>query len=202
MNEYSPTSAHNSSIPDMRPPLYQGQYAMTWYSTNQVPSDISNYNPDLQGEVKVTHVPAPTSDDTPVARMTGTGYGVSSETEHPEIAKRLVKHITERENVVRQLLGQPAAKIPMVSGVLEEDRLWESDTLQQYEDHYRNLVSIAENYGRIIAVNENPETVNPITGRALSEAMVVGAAQDVVINDMNPMESATKWADRMRNEYQ
>jgi len=80
--------------------------------------------------------------------------------------------------------------------------LWESDTLQQYEDHYRNLVSIAENYGRIIAVNENPETVNPITGRALREAMVVGAAQDVVINDMNPMESATKWADRMRNEYQ
>ena len=201
MDQYSPESAHNSSIPNMRPPLYQGQYAMTWYSTNQVPSDIANYNPDLQDEVKVTHVPAPSSSDTPVARMTGTGYGVSSETEHPEVAKRLVKHITERENVVGQLLGQPAAKIPMVKGVLEEDRLWESDTLQQYEDHYRNLVSIAEDYGRIIAVNENPGTVNPITGRSLSETMVIGAAQDVVLNDMDPMEAVTDWAGRMREEY-
>jgi multiple sugar transport system substrate-binding protein len=201
MDQYSPNAAHNSSIPNMRPPLYQGQYAMTWYSTNLVPSDIENYNPDLKGKVHVTHVPPKNSNHTPVARMTGTGYGVSSETEHPELAKRLVKHITERENVVRQLLGQPAAKIPMVSGVLEEDRLWESETLSRYEDHYRNLVSIAEDYGRIIAVNENPGTVNPITGQALSETMVVGAAQDVVLNDMDPMQAATKWGDRMREEY-
>lgn len=201
MDQYSPKSAHNSSIPNMRPPLYQGQYAMTWYSTNQVPSDIEEYNPDLKGNVHVTHVPPKDSSHTPVARMTGTGYGVSSETEHPQLAKRLVKHITERENVVRQLLGQPAAKIPMVKGVLEEDRLWESETLQEYEDHYRNLVSIADDYGRVIAVNENPGTVNPITGRALSETHVIGAVQDVVLNDMDPMEAATQAAETMREEY-
>jgi hypothetical protein len=73
--------------------------------------------------------------------------------------------------------------------------------MQEYEDLYRSLVGIAEDYGRIIAVNENPDTVNPITGRALSETMVVGAAQDVVLNDMEPMQAATKWADRMREEY-
>ncbi|WP_198662126.1 extracellular solute-binding protein [Halorussus litoreus] len=200
MDQYSPTSAHNSSIPDMRPPLYQGQYAMTWYSTNQVAADIESYNPDLKGDVQVTHVPAPKGNE-PVARMTGTGYGVSSETEHPKVAKRLVKYITERENVTRMLTANPTAKIPMVKGVLEEDAMWENDTMQEYEDLYRDLVGIAEDYGRIIAVNENPETVNPITGRALSETMVVGAAQDAVLEDMDPMDAATKWADRMREEY-
>jgi len=200
MDQFSPESAHNSSIPDMRPPLYQGQYAMTWYSTNQVAADIEAYNPDLKGDVQVTHVPAPEGGE-PVARMTGTGYGVSSETEHPEVAKRLVKYITERENVTRMLTANPTAKIPMVSGVLEEDAMWENDTMQEYEDLYRDLVGIAEDYGRIIAVNENPETVNPITGRALSETMVVGAAQDAVLEDMDPMDAATKWADRMREEY-
>jgi multiple sugar transport system substrate-binding protein len=133
--------------------------------------------------------------------MTGTGYGVSSKTDHPKLAKELVKFLTSRENVTRQLLAQPAAKVPMVNGVLEEDKLWESDRLQEYEDHYRNLVGIAQDYGRIIAVNENPETVNPITGRALSETHVVQSAQDVVLNDMDPMESATKWADQMREDF-
>jgi len=200
MDEFSPKSAHNSSIPDMRPPLYKGQYAMTWYSTNLMPSDIENYNPDLKGTVHVTHVPASNGHE-PVARMTGTGYGVSSKTDHPKLAKELVKFLTSRENVTRQLLAQPAAKVPMVNGVLEEDKLWESDRLQEYEDHYRNLVGIAQDYGRIIAVNENPETVNPITGRALSETHVVQSAQDVVLNDMDPMESANKWADKMREDF-
>lgn len=200
MDQYSPQSAHNSSIPDMRPPLYQGQYAMTWYSTNLMPSDIEQYNPDLKGKVHVTHVPPASGDQEPVARMTGTGYGLSSQTENPKLAKRLIKHVTSKENVTRLLLAQPAATVPMVKGILEQDRLWESETLQEYEDHYRNLVSIAEDYGRVIAVNENPGTVNSITGQALSETHVVQAAQDVVLNDMDPMESANKWADRMRED--
>jgi ABC-type glycerol-3-phosphate transport system substrate-binding protein len=201
MDQFSPTSAHNSSIPNMRPPLYQGQYAMTWYSTNLMPSDIEEYNPDLKGQVHVTHVPARNAEHTPVARMTGTGYGISSNTENPEMAKKLVRHVTRRENVVRLLLAQPAAKVPMVNGVLEEDALWESETLTEYEDHYRNLVSIAQDYGRIIAVNENPGTVNPITGRALSETHVVRSVQDVVLNDMEPMAAAEKWATKMREEF-
>lgn len=200
LDQFSPQSAHNSSIPDMRPPLYQGQYAMTWYSSNLMPDDIATYNPDLKGKVHVTHVPA-TNGNEPVARMTGTGYGVSSETDHPDLAKDLVRFLTTRESVVRQLLAQPAAQVPMVKGVLEEDALWESETLQEYEDHYRNLVSIAQDYGRIIAVNENPGYVNPTTGRALSETHVVQSVQDVVLNDMDPMESASKWADQMREDF-
>lgn len=200
MDQFSPKSAHNSSIPRMRPPLYKGQYAMTWYSTNLVPSDIKNYNSDLKGKVHVTHVPARDSSHTPVARMTGTGYGVSSKTENPELAKKLVRFLTRKENVVRQLLAQPAAKVPMVKGVLENDELWESETLSNYEDHYRNLVSIAQDYGRIIAVNENPGSVNPITGRALSEAYVVKSAQDAVLNGVEPQTAADKWAEKMRTE--
>jgi len=200
MDQYSPESAHNSSIPDMRPPLYQGQYAMTWYSTNLMPSDIEEYNPDLKGKVHVTHVPAADGNHEPVARMTGTGYGLSSETENPRVAKRRIKHLTSKENVTRLLRAQPAATVPMVKGVLEQDSLWENETLQEYEDHYRNLVSIAENYGRVIAVNENPGTVNSITGQALSETHVIKSVQDVVLNGMDPMESANKWADKMRED--
>jgi ABC-type glycerol-3-phosphate transport system substrate-binding protein len=202
MDQYSPESAHNSSIPNMRPPLYKGQYAMTWYSTNLMPSDIEKYNPDLKGKVHVTHVPASTKEKTPVARMTGTGYGMSSKTENPEKAKKLIKYITKRENVTRLLLAQPAAKVPMVKGMLDQDKLWESETLSEYEDHYRNLVGIAQDYGRIIAVNENPDTVDATTGRALSEAHVVKSVQDVVLNDMDPMQSAKKWANKMREDLE
>ena len=200
MDQFSPKSAHNSSIPDMRPPLYQGQYAMTWYSTNLMPSDIETYNPDLKGKVHVTHVPAKDSSHTPVARMTGTGYGLSSKTENPKLAKQLIKFVTRKENVTRLLLSQPGAKVPMVKGVLEQDQLWESETLKKYEDHYRNLVGIAQDYGRIIAVNENPGTVSSVTGQALSEAHVVKSAQDVVLNGMDPMKSAEKWAKKMRED--
>ena len=200
MDQFSPKSAHNSSIPNMRPPLYQGQYAMTWYSTNLMPSDIEQYNPDLKGKVHVTHVPA-SSGHEPVARMTGTGYGMSSKTENPKLAKKLIKFVTRKENVTRLLLSQPAAKVPMVKGMLEQDRLWENETLQEYQDHYRNLVGIAEKYGRIIAVNENPGTVNAITGQALSETHVVKAAQDVVLNGVDPMESAENWAEKMRDDF-
>ncbi|MFB9807215.1 extracellular solute-binding protein [Haladaptatus pallidirubidus] len=200
MNQFSPKSAHNTSIPNMRPPLYQGQYAMTWYSTNLMPSDIEEYNPDLKGKVHVTHVPAKNSNHTPVARMTGTGYGLSSKTDHPDMAKKLIKFVTKKENVTRLLLAQPAAKVPMVKGILDQDQLWESETLSKYEDHYRNLVGIAQDYGRIIAVNENPDTVNSITGQALSEAYVVKSAQDVVLNGEDPMQSAQKWAKKMRQD--
>lgn len=202
LDQFSPESAHNSSIPNMRPPLYKGQYAMTWYSTNLMPSDIEKYNPDLKGKVHVTHVPAASKGKTPVARMTGTGYGMSSKTENPEKAKKLIEFITKRENVTRLLLAQPAAKVPMIKGILEQDELWQSETLQNYEDHYRNLVGIAQDYGRIIAVNENPGTVDPTTGRALSETHVVKSVQDVVLNGMDPMESATKWAKRMRDDFE
>jgi multiple sugar transport system substrate-binding protein len=201
MDAYSPESAHNSSIPNMRPPLYKGQYAMTWYSTNLMPADIEKINPDLKGSVHVTNVPAAPGNE-PVARMTGTGYGLSSKSENPEMAKKLIKYVTKRENVMRLLLAQPAAKVPMVKGVLEQDELWESDTLQEYEDHYRNLVSIAEDYGRIIAVNENPGTVDSTTGRALSETHVVQSVQDVVLNGMEPMAAAEKWAGNMREDFQ
>lgn len=200
LNQYSPKSAHNSGIPEMRPPLYQGQYAMTWYSTNLVPSDIEQYNPDLKGKVHVTYIPAKDSSHKPVARMTGTGYGLSSKTDHPELGKKLIKFITRKENVTRLLLAQPAAKVPMVKGILEQNKLWESETLKKYEDHYRNLVGIAQDYGRIIAVNENPGTVNSITGEALSEAHVVKSVQDVVINGMDPMEAANKWEKKMRKD--
>ncbi|WP_435158671.1 ABC transporter substrate-binding protein [Haladaptatus sp. DFWS20] len=200
MDQFSPKSAHNSSIPDMRPPLYKGQFAMTWYSTNLMPSDIEEYNPDLKGKVHVTHVPAKDSSHTPVARMTGTGYGLSSKTKHPKLAKELIKFVTRKENVTRLLLSQPAGKVPMVKGILEQDQLWESETLKEYEDHYRNLVGIAQDYGRIIAVNENPGTVNSITGQALSETHVVKSAQDVVLNGMDPMASANKWAKKMRED--
>jgi multiple sugar transport system substrate-binding protein len=202
MDQYSPKSAHNSSIPNMRPSLYKGQYAMTWYSTNLVPSDIKNYNPDLKGKIHLSYVPASSKSHTPVARMTGTGLGVGSKSKNPEMAKKLVKFVTRRENVVRLLLAQPAAKVPMVNGVLEQDEMWENETMQEYEDLYRNLVSIAQNYGRVVAVNENPGVVDITTGQALSETFVIRSLQDVILKGMDPMASAKKWAGKMRGELQ
>jgi multiple sugar transport system substrate-binding protein len=200
MNQYSPKSAHNSDIPGMRPPLYQGQYAMTWYSTNVIPSDIEQYNPQLKGQVHVSYVPASSKENAPVARMTGTGLGISSKSENPKKAKKLVEFVTRKENVVRLLLAQPAGKVPMVNGVLDDERLWNNETLQEYEDLYRNLVSISQDYGRLVAVNENPGTVDPTTGQALSDTFVVRSLQDVILNGMDPMASANKWANKMRQE--
>ncbi|MFC4440077.1 MULTISPECIES: hypothetical protein [Natrialbaceae] len=54
LDEYSDESAHNSDIPGMRPPLYQGQYAMTWYSTNLAPYDVEEYNLDLEDKTLET----------------------------------------------------------------------------------------------------------------------------------------------------
>lgn len=200
LDEYSPESAHNASIPDMRPPLYQGNYAMTWYSTNLVPYDIQEYNPDLKGLVDVAPPPSASGND-PVARMTGTGYGLSSKTENPDMAKELLKHMVSLESMTKLQLAAPAQTVPVAHGLLDQDALWETDILQEYEDHYRNLVSIAQNYGRIIAVAENPDQINPVTGQALSEAHVVKTFQDVILNDMAPQDAATKWADRMRDDF-
>lgn len=200
LNQYSPESAHNASIPDMRPPLYQGNYAMTWYSTNLVPYDIEEYNPDLKGLVDVAPPPAADGND-PVARMTGTGYGLSSKTENPDMAKELLKHMTSLESMTKLQLAAPAQTVPVAHGLLDQDALWETDILQEYEDHYRNLVSIAQNYGRIIAVAENPDSINPVTGQALSEAHVIKTFQDVILNDMAPQDAATKWADQMREDF-
>lgn len=200
MDQYSPKSAHNSSIPDMRPPLYKGQYAMTWYSTNLVPSDIKNYNPELKGKVRVSSVPAASKSRTPVARMTGTGLGVGGKSKNPEKAKKLVKFVTRKENVVRLLLVQPTAKVPMVTGILDQDKIWENKTMRAYKSLYQDLVRIAENYGRVVAVNENPGVVDLTTGQALSETFVVRSLQDVILNGMDPMASAKKWAGKMRTE--
>jgi len=202
MNQYSPEAAHNADIPSMRPPLYQGSYAMTWYSTNLVPYDIDEYNPDLQGLVDVTHVPPSSPDKDPVARMTGTGYGVSSKTEHPDMAKELLKHMTSTESMVELMLTQPASTVPVAHGILDEDRIWETEVLQQYEDHYRNLVSIAEEHGRVIAVEENKDHIDPTTGQALSEAHVIKTVQDVILNDMAPANAVDKWADQMRDDFE
>lgn len=201
MNQYSPEAAHNTDIPGMRPPLYQGSYAMTWYSTNLVPYDIEEYNPDLAGKVDVAPIPAATPDRDPVARMTGTGYGLSSKTENPEMAKELLKHMVSLESMTKLQLAAPAQTVPVAHGVLDQDELWETDILTQYEDHYRNLVSIAENYGRIIAVEENPGHLNPVTGQALSEGHVIQTVQDVILNDMEPQAAADEWADKMRDDF-
>lgn len=200
LDQYSPEAAHNASIPDMRPPLYQGSYAMTWYSTNLVPYDIQEYNPDLKGLVDVAPPPAAAGND-PVARMTGTGYGLSSETENPEMAKELLKHMTSLESMTKLQLAAPGQTVPVAHGLLDQDALWETDILQEYEEHYRNLVSIAENYGRIIAVQENVDHINPVTGQALSETHVIQTFQDVILNDMAPQDAATKWADQMREDF-
>jgi multiple sugar transport system substrate-binding protein len=132
--------------------------------------------------------------------MTGIGYGLSSKTQVPEEAKALIKHITKQESIVELMLAEPATSVPTVKGVLDQDRLWESEMLTKYEDHYRDLVSIGENYGRIIAVEENKGSISDITGRALSETFVVGAIQDVIINDTEPQKAASKAADKMRSE--
>jgi multiple sugar transport system substrate-binding protein len=206
LNQYSPKSAHGASIPNMRPPLYKGNYAMTWYSSNRVPYDIEEYNPDLSpsnnGGEPLVKVSAPPSAEghEPVSRMTGIGYGLSSKTQVPEEAKALIKHITKQESIVELMLAEPATSVPTVKGVLDQDRLWESEMLTKYEDHYRDLVSIGENYGRIIAVEENKGSISDITGRALSETFVVGAIQDVIINDTEPQKAASKAADKMRSE--
>lgn len=199
LDQYSPEASHNASIPDMRPPLYQGSYAMSWYSTNLVPYDIDEYNPDLKGLVDVAPPPAASGKD-PVARMTGTGYGVSSKSENPEMAKELLKHMVSVESMTKLQLAAPAQTVPVAKGILDQDELWETDILQEYEDHYRNLVSIAENYGRIIAIEENAGHINPVTGQALSEAHVVKTFQDVILNDVAPRDAAEKWADQMRKD--
>jgi len=206
LDQYSPKSAHGASIPNMRPPLYKGNYAMTWYSSNRVPYDIEEYNPSLgpsenggESMVKVAAPPAAEGHD-PVSRMTGIGYGLSSKTENPDEAKELIKFITSKESIVELMLAEPATSVPTVRGVLDVDRLWESDILRKYEDHYRNLVSIGEKYGRIIAVEENKGSISDITGRALSETFAVGAVQDVVINSTEPQKAASKAAEKMRQE--
>ena len=205
LDEYSDESAHNSDIPGMRPPVYQGQYAMSWYSTNLVPYDIEEYNPDLEvtEDVALSPIPTRTEDRDPIVRMTGVGYGVSSETDNPDLALDLVRELTSHEGVVRQLLAHPGTIVPMVDGILDEDELWEDEFFddENNEEHYRNLVNMTQDYGRFIAVEENEGHLDPTTGQAITESHVVSAAQDVVLDDVDPQQAAEDAAEEMREEY-
>ncbi len=201
MNEFSPEAAHGADIPEMRPPLYQGSYAMTWYSTNIIPYDIEEYNPDIAGDVQVAPIPASGPEYEPVARLTGLGHGLGAETEHPELAKDLLREITSFEGVLRLMTAQPASHVPAINGILEEDDLWETDVLQEHEDHYRDLVDIADEYGRVVAVEENPGYINTVTGQAISETHVISSVQDVILDDEDPEDAAEHWADEMREDF-
>ncbi|WP_049896429.1 ABC transporter substrate-binding protein [Natrialba chahannaoensis] len=201
LNEFSPQAAHGADIPEMRPPLYQGTYAMTWYSTNVIPYDIEQYNPDLTGDVQVAPIPAYDSSYEPVARLTGLGHGLGAETEHPELAKDLLREITSFEGVMRLMTAQPASHVPAIHGILEEDDLWETDVMQDYEEHYRDLVDIADEYGRVVAVEENEGHINPVTGQAVAETHVISSVQDVILEDEDPQDAAEHWADEIRDDY-
>lgn len=200
MDQYAPEGTYSLELAEQRPPFYSGQIAQFFYSSNLIARDIPEY--DLtRDQVDIAPIPSNNGND-PVLRMTNGGAQLSSETENPEAAKEFIKHQLAEESVVEYFKERGAAGVPAVKPVMEDDSgLWDIPEINNYSGVFNRLVEMGQNYGRLVSVEENPGTVNPMTGQVINGLHMTNCMQDVVINDMSPEEAAAKWQTEMERDF-
>lgn len=199
LDNYSPEAAYTASIPEQRPPLYEGRYAMTWYSRNMVAYDIEEYNPDLTGDVQLSTFPSGSGHE-PVVNTVVKGWTIAESSENKAEASEFIKYVLSVENMTDWMQGFATSSVPGVKGILDEDEFWEHPLLSEYEDVYRTLYDIQENYARAIPIAENPGVVNTNTGRAIQGLYITECIQDVVHDDLDPEEAVENTANSIRDE--
>lgn len=200
IDEYSPEAAYSWSIPDQRPPMYNGQLAQTWYGSMYIPSDLENQNPDLRDEVGIAPIPSDDGNDH-VCRAGINGLAVGSQSEDIQAAKSYIRHWMSEDSILKYAEARGVASVYGIQPLTQSDSaLYDIDVFSEFQDLHQQLQSMMENYGRMVAIEENPGVINPDTGEAISGLYVTNSIEDVVVNDMEPQAAATKWADRMREE--
>lgn len=182
---------------DMQTLFYKDVTAMTWYSDLGVIPNTKQLNPGLAGKVGIMPIPARTPEQDPVLRMIAQYYSIGKGSPNADVAKEYIKHLLKVENEVKIIKSVPLGNVPAIPAAKDSPDLWADPDIAANKQLYLDYIDMAEKYGRAIAIAEHPGVFNPMSGRIMSEGLLIGCVQDVVLNGVSAEEAAATWAAKM-----
>jgi multiple sugar transport system substrate-binding protein len=182
---------------DMQTLFYKDVTAMNWYSDLGVIPNTKQLNPGLAGKIGIMPIPARTAEQQPVLRMIAQYYSIGKGSPNVDVAKDYIKHLLKVENEVKIIKSVPLGNVPAIPAAKDSPDLWADPDIAANKQLYLDYIDMAEKYGRAIAIAEHPGVFNPMSGRIMSEGLLIGCVQDVVLNGVPADQAAATWAAKM-----